>query len=289
MSRSHKYIYSRLFHLAVVWLVVQTQATGQQSPLVTFDAYFGQLSGTPDSALALFRPEARIVTITYDEDRAATASSLSVPEFLGDLTELSQDYDIHLEPLVVIYREYGSTVRAFCSVYGRFASLGSSDSLLSRSVQSFTLVEFRGTWKISGITIQNESPGMPLPSQLWPTELTAKLLNSSFIGQQGTKTYDPDRIFNESEVDELPVYPGDGQLYQSLLKAFDTSDASEEDKKPFTIIIEEDGQAYIDSVNELSKKQAAKATSLVASMLLWYPAIVDKASVKCRKTLYIGE
>jgi hypothetical protein len=104
-----------------------------------------------------------------------------------------------------------------------------------------------------------------------------------------TTPYDPNKVYNADQVDLPPVYPGEAQLFIDLLDAFEVSAEAKESYTPFTVVIEEDGQAVLKYVGDLSGAQITEAKSFVNSMLLWYPALKDKASVKCKLIFYIHE
>ncbi len=262
----------------------------QESPTSALDKYFKLVSMEPSMAKMLFMEGATVTTITYNQSEQPIARNLSVAGFLSDLQAVDSGYSIKMEPVVLLNREHKSTTRIFCSVYARFAEDGSTDTLLSRSMQSFTFVEFENQWKITSISIQNEHPSIPIPSKLWPQDLTYDL----FKGQSPApaaevSAYDPNKVYTAKEVDEPPVYTGSEKEFRKKLSTWGVDDANMEGRTPFTVLIEEDGSAKLDYVNDLSGPQIEKAKSMVESMSLWYPAIVDKASVKCRLIFYINE
>lgn len=288
MKLNQTYLLPRLMSLCVL-LICLGQLHAQETAITALDNYFNRISDNPASSREMFMEQARITTVTYDAKGLPTAKSLKVDAYLADLINVSTAFAIKLQPVVLVTREHSHAASIYCSVYGRFAPNQGNDSIIVKSMQSFKMVQFNGHWKISGITIQNEAPSSAIPEAVWPEDLTYHLFKTKTERQKATAAYDPNKIYTVGQVDERPVYPGENKEYLSMLGSFGASDKAQEGKTPFTIVINEDGEARLDYVNDLSGAQIEQAKKLVAAMIPWYPALFDKASVKCRKVLYISE
>lgn len=265
-----------------------------QSPasIAHIDAFFHSTAADLTSTESFFHEKARIKTITYDENGESIINVLSPKEYVNELEKLNTDYALNQEAVVLIARSYGALATYFFSVYTRLQDRSSGNNMVLKSVQTAHLIFDQG-WKISHLSVQNENPFSPLSADLWPSALTKALyadtLTNNLLAQLDTTPYDPSKVYNADEVDLAPTYPGNKEVFESLLAAFKVSTQTAEGYSPFTVIIEEDGQAVLHYAGDLSGKQIKQAQSFVNSMLLWYPALKDKASVKCKLILYINE
>lgn len=261
------------------------------TPLKAVDHFFetvGQ-SGAKD----IFSEKAVITALRYDSLGNPSYLPYTPTSFDTELANLHQAFEVSQEPVVIVYREYFSVASIFCSVWSRFVDRSTSDTLISRSVQSFKLVRVGNGWKINHLIIQNESPAYPLANDMWPPEITSGLTAESgpalAVADTAFATYDPSRVYTPAEVDEPPVYPGTPKAFDDLLRASNVQVNAAPGYSPFTVIIAEDGGASLDNTTGLSNYQRAKAETFTRSMLVWYPAILDAASVKCKLTFYILE
>lgn len=256
------------------------------------DAFFQSTSNDLSVTAGFFHEKAQIKTITYDENGESIINLLQPSEYVTELQKLNTTYAVNQEAVVLIARGYGALATYFFSVYTRLQDRSTGNNLVLKSVQTAHLVFDKG-WKISHLSVQNENPFSPLSADLWPSALTKALyadtLTNNLLIAVDTTPYDPSKIYNPAEVDLAPTYPGNKEVFESLLAAFKVRTDAAEGFSPFTIIIEEDGQAVMHYAGDLSGKQIKQAQSFVNSMLLWYPALKDKASVKCKLILYINE
>lgn len=254
------------------------------------DEYFTSSSTQSESIVQFFTSEAAIRSITYNEDGSPVVNTFSASAFENELKALRADYDLFQEPVVLLSQGYGSLETFFCSVHTRLIHKIDGDTIHLRSMQSFQLINNDG-WKIHHLVIQNENLWSPISEQLWPKELTHAIgINPRTVPLENAEAfdeYDPSRVYNVSEVDEAPVYPGQAALFETLLETFDVVISENDTHSPFTIEIQEDGLAQLKYVNDLSGAQIDKAKTFVNSMLIWYPAIKDKASVRCKLIMYI--
>jgi len=254
------------------------------------DDYFTRSSTENNSITELFTAEATIRSITYNQDGTQKINTFSASSYESELNALRADYKLFQEPVVLLSQGYGALETFFCSVHTGLIHKIDGDTINLRSAQSFQLVNKDG-WKIHHLSIQNENPWSPISDNLWPKELTASISNGKNISESQAsepfETYDPNKVYNVSEVDEAPVYPGQKSLLQDLMKSFDVTLQEDESHSPFIIEIAEDGLASLKYVNDLSGSQIESAKSFVNSMLIWYPAIKDKASVRCKMVMYI--
>lgn len=265
----------------------------QNSPfpyLNLMDEYFTNSSSEDKSIAGLFSEKAAIRTITYTENGSQELNTFSASAFEAELNTLRTDYNLFQEPVVLLSQGYGALETFFCSVHTRLVHKTDGDTIHLRSMQSFQLI-INGGWKIHHLTIQNENLRSPISEQLWPKELTHAIgINPRTAPKESSESfdeYDPNKVYNTADVDEKPVYPGQPALFETLLETFDVVLSANNTHTPFTIEIQEDGLAELKYVNDLSGAQIEKAKSFVNSMLIWYPAIKDKASVRCKLIMYI--
>lgn len=271
---------------------LQAQST---SPLELMDAFFDQLNDSTQNLAPHFIPGAAITSVVYDTTGTSTFQTLSVTNFENDLKALRQDFMVTQEPVVLIYREYGNTAAMYCSIWLQFVDQASKDTLIAKSVQSIRMVKLGSAWRISHITIQNEHPAHPITEELWPEDLTKNLLDHSKAAateQTPEETYEPERydediVYELDQVDEPPVYTSDPETFASMLASFDVSPDPQPGYTAFEVMITEDGGAELSEASALTNYQRARVETFVRSMLLWYPAIKDAASVKCHLTFFI--
>ncbi len=262
-----------------------------EASIAHIDALYRSTGDSLAAIPSFFHEQARIHTITYDSNGNSQINALDPSEYQAELASLAEVYDIHQEPLVLVARSYGALASYYYSVYTRLSEPNGTRNVI-KSIQTAHLVYDNG-WKISHLSVQNENPYAPISDDLWPEALTKSLYAQDLLRDASpaldTTPYDPNKVYNPSQVDEVPAYPGSPELYADLLKAFDVMTAPEKGYTPFTVVIEEDGQAVLKYVGDLSGTQITDAKNFVDSMLLWYPALKDKASVKCKLTFYLHE
>jgi len=281
-------------HITILVLALlsafNSKAQEVDNSINALDKYFSTSSTSGQSITSHFTNGAIVRTITYDEEGIQIINSFSASAFNDEIALLRSDFHILQEPVVLLNQSYGGLQSVFCSVRTRLVRLDNKDTLNVRSIHSFQLIQSDG-WKIQHLVIQNENPWSPISDDLWPKELTASIRNGKNISESQAsepfETYDPNKVYNVSEVDEAPVYPGQKSLFQDLMKSFDVTLQEDESHSPFIIEIAEDGLASLKYVNDLSGSQMESAKSFVNSMLIWFPAIKDKASVRCKMVMYI--
>jgi len=289
MIRSTKHIVVHASLMLLVQAALQAKEVSYPT-LDLMDQYFDRSSSENGSIDEFFTSEAAIRSIVYDEEGRSIINTFSAAAFESELFQLRADFEFFQEPVVLLSQGYGSLETFFCSVHTRLISKTNGDTLHLKSVQSFQVVNDNG-WKIHHLVIQNENPWSPVSEKLWPKELTDVIGISTpkmkQARQESSQEYDPNKVYNVNEVDEAPVYPGQPALFETLLETFDVVLSPNETHTPFTIEIHEDGLAELKYVNDLSGPQIEKAKNFVNSMLIWYPAIRDKASVRCKLIMYI--
>lgn len=288
----HTHITPPLFLTAALALTLADTLRAQATtPLQCVDRFFEAFSGNADFG-NVFSEKAVVTSVLYDSLGNPGYQSFDPAAFREELGSLSTGFQPTQEPVVLVYREYASVASLFCSVWSRFVDRTTSDTIVSRSIQSFKLLRSGDEWKIYHLVIQNEHPGDPFNAGLWPPEITGQLKQESSAAQAEENsfgTYDPTRIYSPEEVDEPPVYPGTRAQFETMLNTNNVQDVAAPGYTAFTVVIAEDGEAGLASTENLGNYQRAKAETFVRSMLLWYPAILDAASVKCKLTFYIRE
>jgi hypothetical protein len=269
-------------------VLMATAQTEQKSAVDVVDQYFEQLSAQSEFLTTLFTPEAGISTVVYDSNGIATQVKYARESYLKELQRTGEYYNFIQEPVVLIDRSYRYSTSIYTSVFMQFVSKDGTDTLKSKSVQSFKLLFIDGNWRIDHLSIQNEIPGTKLDDYLWPDELTASLskVNPVSAPEPIVSLYDENKIYSITEVDEKPVYPGKSSELSQLLKKYN-ADNTGENGSPFLILISEDGGASLYYVNDLSGEQIKRAQALTEAMMPWYPALKNKASVKCKLKLTI--
>jgi len=288
-----KHITSGFFLCLLAWALLLppgVQAQPFDTPMKAVDHFFETVAQPQADTRSDFSDQGMITALRYDSAGNPSYLSYTPDSFQAEIRNLSKNFEVAQEPVVIVYREYMSVASVFCSVWSRFVDRANADTLVSRSIQSFKLVRMGSEWKINHLCIQNENPAYPLDEDMWPAEITAQLTAESGPGNnRADEVYDPTRVYNTTEVDEAPVYPGNAKVFEDLMKLSNVQTAPAPGFDPFTIVIAEDGQASLDNTEGLSNYQHAKAETFVRSMLIWYPAILDAASVKCKLTFYIRE
>lgn len=275
------------------------QATAQwYTPMEALGAFFDDIGKPENEFRPFFTSKATITSIYYDSAGTTNYRTVGVDAFEQEIKALQSDFEVRQEPVVLIYREYGSIASIYTSIWMQFVDKQSSDTLIAKSVQSIRLIKLGDSWRIHHIAIQNEHPSQPLSDDLWPEELTNSLLSESRFAPPASEkansastfaeeVYDDTRIYQLDEVDEPPTYPSDPETYQTLLNSFDVIATPSPGYSPFLVVIKEDGSVELSNTEALSSYQRTRAKSFARSMLMWYPAIRDAASVKCYLTFYI--
>lgn len=263
--------------------------SNHENPLIVLDAFYEETSETGAISAGYFTDNAIVVSITYDDRGEPQITALNPEALATDWKILTENFQVQQTPLVLVARTYGHMSQFFCSVYTQLIDRQSRDTLNIRSLQSIHMVNENG-WKINNIHIQNEVSGSLISDDFWPIELTKTLSMGSRENSDPSDTanYDPNKIYDESEVELTAVYPGDEAIYRALLSSFDILETKTDSSAlAFEVTIGDDGLAKIYNVSELSESQKNQAEHFVGSMLIWYPAIKDKASVTTVKKFYI--
>ena len=237
-----------------------------------------------------FAPSATVSSIVYDSLGESNLNTLSIESYKQEIASLHASFEVDQHPMVLIVREYGNVVSIYCSYWLNLTDKQTGELLTSKGIQSIKLITDEGNWKIYQALIQNENPSFPLDESLLPKELTELLQteDTSTLFDDYGSNYDPNKVYQITEVDEPPVYP-DTKGYEDLLKSYDVVSTPTIGYTPFLITINEDGSAELSYAHDLSGYQITRAESFVRSMLIWYPAIKYAASVKCKQIFYIRD
>lgn len=281
-----------LLAFTLVFLFGQNHAQNK-TEIDLIDQYF-ELWKTQDDALtSLFTPAASISTITYDSAGKAVLKQFERNEYLNELRKTREEFVLWQEPVVLINRSYGYAANYYCSVFSRYVSKQTNDTLNFRSIQSFKLLYADGGWKIDHILIQfGALDDSQFNQDLWPDTLVGAV-NKGFKKDVPIATfssYNADLIYGINEVDEAPVAAGTKREYDQIKAKFgitQTEQSNDALGSPFLVLISEDGTPTLYYVNDLSGEQIKKAQEFTKAMSPWYPAIKDKASVKCKLKFYI--
>lgn len=267
--------------------------------LETVSQYFDAINKQSSEIISLFHGNSTINTIVYDTNGLANLKVYKREDFDNVLQETYQFYTVTQEPVVLFSRGYGYSNGIYSSVLLRFIDQN-NDTILSRSIQSFKLAFIDGSWKIDQLTIQNEIPGIEFEAEMWPEELLSKFNLSNKESKNAKpspttefETYDENKVYKLSEVDEPPVYPLGEDALKQLMESYQVktdmteSEASQLGFSKFLVTIGEDGLTSEYYLNDLSSDQLARAQSFIRSMMVWYPAIESGASVQCKILFYI--
>lgn len=268
--------------------------TETKTAIDVVDDYFEHLSNQSEFITNVFTPIAGISSVVYDSTGKAKHVRYDREGYLKALQKTAKYYDFLQEPVVLINRSYGAANSIYTSVYIKFISKDKKDTIESKSVQSFKLLFIDNQWLIDHLSIQNEIPGVEIEDYLWPSELTKQLNKSVPKSKNQTSDYsgseyDSNKIYRIDEVDEAPVYPSEKALRQLLAKYKVTQPptSSGNPGSPFLIEISEDGGAKPYYINDLSGEQILRVKKMCEEMDAWYPALKDKASVRCRLKFFI--
>ena len=273
-------------------------AQAQKNPITAYDLFFDLFEGNDRDIESLFTKSGRISTVYYDTTGRSALRSFSPREYGEQLESIDQTYRIQRTPQVLINREYGSVARIYSTVTVELTDRNTGETLLNNTIQSVQLIKVKGQWKINHISIQSEHPLYPINPKMLPRDNELVMNNESSVRSEDFETlgipdfstdYDTNKVYRVDEVDELPFYPGDGELFLGLKKTYGVVDRPTVGYTPFIVTIMEDGLAELTYVHDLSGFQIAQAESFVRSMLIWYPAVKYAASVKCKIVFYIRE
>lgn len=257
------------------------------------DQYF-ELWKTQDTALtALFTQAASISVINYDSNGASSIKRFRINEYLSELRKTSQEFELWQEPVVLIKRSYGHASSFYCSVVSHYESRKSQNSITFRSIQSMKLLYVGNQWKIDHILVQfGRLNDYNFDQSLWsdtlPQELNKKF-NKKYL-DNSISEYNTDKIYQTNEVDVVPITADSKEEYEKIKSRFNISESNESADSvgtPFLVLISEDGTPTLYYVNDLNDEQIKMAQEFTQSMLPWYPAIKNKASVKCKLKFYI--
>jgi hypothetical protein len=285
-----KLSYKIIRGLGLIVLIGQTLSISAQNTAIdAVDAYFKAVSSN-DFSSNFFAPSATVSSIVYDSLGESNLNTLSIESYKQEIASLHASFEVDQHPMVLIVREYGNVVSIYCSYWLNLTDKQTGELLTSKGIQSIKLITDEGNWKIYQALIQNENPSFPLDESLLPKELTELLQteDTSTLFDDYGSNYDPNKVYQITEVDEPPVYP-DTKGYEDLLKSYDVVSTPTIGYTPFLITINEDGSAELSYAHDLSGYQITRAESFVRSMLIWYPAIKYAASVKCKQIFYIRD
>jgi len=284
--------------LAIHFASVSLKLKAQSSPIIAYDLFYNLYEEDDQNVESLFTKTGRITNVIYDTLGVPQLMTFTPTEYGNQLEKISSNYWIERTPQVLIYRNYGSAARIYSTVSVKLIDRNTRETLLNNTIQSVQLVKIKGQWKINHLSIQSEHPSYPIPEEMFPegalniAEETENKNDTDFevrpIPDFNTE-YDPNIVYQANEVDEPPVYPGSMAVYSDLLETYDVVTTPTPGYTPFLITINEDGQAELTYVHDLSGFQISRAESFVRSMMIWYPAIKYAASVKCKLVMYIRE
>ncbi|MEZ4722952.1 MAG: hypothetical protein R2813_13845 [Flavobacteriales bacterium] len=266
-------------------LLASAHVQAQQSPIDRVDAFYESTSsGSVETDL--LRTDAVIRSIHYDSVGNSSLNSFTVSEFDHEIKNLGSVFEIKQTPLVLVERSYGNVASVYSSIYMSLKDRESGELLNANSIQSIKLIRDADQWKISSILIQNEHPSYPISADMLPDELLEHYAPNT--SSEAFETYDTLQVYKVNEVDEIPVYPDQG-AFDDVLRTYEVVTEDQPGYTPFFITIGEDGFATLSYAHDLSAFQIQRAESFARSMLVWYPAIKNAASVKCRLLFYIRE
>ncbi len=278
--------------------MISISSIAQQSPITAFDLFYNPYEYGDRDMESLFTKTGNISTIFYDTSGLPNLKSFMPAEYKEQLNLINETYLINRTPEVLILREYGTVARIYSSVNINLKNRSSGEVLLNNTIQSVQLVRVQGQWKISHISIQSEHPSFPIDSKMLKEEPRETSQQEADVENQTESNlsiphfsaeYDPNKVYRVNEVDELPFYPGDTQLFLNLKKTYAVVDQTTDGYSPFIVTILEDGLAELSYTHDLSGFQIAQAESFVRSMLIWYPAVKYASSVKCKIVFFIRE
>jgi hypothetical protein len=287
--------YLMLSFVCLAFYSIGMAQTEPKTAIDVVDEYFEHLSTQSEKLTTLFTPIAGISSVVYDTAGQAKHVRFNRDSYLKELQKTATYYDYLQEPVVIINRSYGVANSIYASVYMKFVSKDKKDTLESKSVQSFKLLFINNQWLIDHVSIQNEIPGIELDDYLWPEELTKQLAKTAPVSKSNTTDfvgaeYDASKLYKVNEVDEVPVYPGGEKALKLVFSKYGVSqpkNSSQETGSPFLLEISEDGGAKPYYINDLSGTQILQVKKMCEQMDAWYPALKDKASVRCRIKLFI--
>jgi hypothetical protein len=282
--------------LACSLLLLQAVGLGQSphASIAALDDFYAA-SAAPNFYVGHhFLPEAICHTITYDAQGQTEVHSMSLESFQAQIDTLQHYFMVNQRPVVVVSRYYGNLATAYLSVLTELIDRSSGDTLTLRSMQSVHLI-FDQNWFISHLVVQNEVSGFPFSNDFWPNQLTSEVEIGAHLKPSDEQpanvdysvSYDPHKVYNTDEVELSPTYPGDARVFEHLLQSFGVSLTASEDATPFTVIIADDGLAKLGYVGDLNGAQITVAQDFVQSMMVWYPAVYQKASVPCKLIFYV--
>ncbi len=292
--RKHSILYS--ITAALLCFATSLLAQLPSTSVDALDAFYHASSRADFNPNDHLLPTARCQVVTYAEDGSTKAISFTPQAYAVQIDTLTKLFEVDQQPVVILSRYYGHLATAYLSLYTRLIDRQNGDTLRLRSMQSVQLIQQNG-WKIASLVIQNEVEAYPFSEELWPRELSEDLkLGIGSISQVEPDTttstspeadYDPNKVYNVDQLQVAPEYPGDPALFTSLLSSFAATMDSSLEGSPFTVVIEEDGFARLGYVGDLSGAEIERAQSFVKSMLIWYPGVLDDASVKTKLIFYL--
>lgn len=275
-----------------------------QTPLELLDAFTDAVSKPTVEVDTFFTENARVSSLIYLENDETKHQHQSPSEFKAQLQNIHVDFIMNQTPLVLVYREYKTVASIFSSVFVQFKEKSTGEVIETTNMQSLKFVLDDDGWRISQLSIQNEHPSYPIDSVMQPESLKNKYRNRKAATIERVQVepmrdarplddfsteYDPNKVYNVNEVDEIPVYPTGQEGLNQVLRQFNVVTQQQVGYTPFIVTIEEDGSPTLTYTHDLSGFQIAQAESFVRSMLFWYPAIKYAASVKCKLIFYIRD
>jgi hypothetical protein len=284
-----------LFLAFVAFGLPQADTNAQNAPLDAYDAFYLEPINTKGNIERHFSQGARVSTMIYDSAGNSQNITLTPKEYDEQLFGAATDFMVTRTPEVLIYRSYEDLASVYSSVKIDLVDRESGESYSTFSVQSMKLARKFDDWYITHLSIQNESPIDPFPTHLLQDRsanqpsLPAEPREGRVESSISDAPYDANVVYHLRDVDEPPVYPGDATAYSKFLAQYQITTIATSGYTPFLITIGEDGLASLSYAHDLSGFQITRAESFVRSMLIWYPAIKDAASVKCKLILYIHD
>jgi len=252
-----------------------TSVQAQYTAVEFVDAFLADNASGTDAVKTAFVDSGSRIWLS-SSNQNTPIRNLDVSAYLQEINTVNASFSTKFNTVVSIHRKAGPLSTVFCSVHGRLVDNETSDTVYTRAIHSYKLVQHDDGWKILQLNIQNEDE--PFVSELWPKELAT---NYPLESKENVKIYKHNRPFNVDEVDLAPLYPFEKEL-EDLLIEFAIQQGQIENESPFTIYISEDGEAVLGFVGDLSADQIESAKIFVSKMNLWYPAVKEKSSVKCK-------
>lgn len=255
--------------------IMGANAQSDYTAVEFIDAFLASNTGGIDAVKASFVDLGDRVWLSSPNEEG-NVKNLSVAEFADEVSSVQESFTQSFNTVVSLHRRVGPLSTIFCSVHGQLVDKDTEDTVYTRAIHSYKLIQGQEGWKILQLNIQNEQEAFN--SDLWPDQITNQFPLKS---RKKVIVYNGDKLFNVESVDLAPQYPFQDE-FNALLSEFKVQIGQVENLGPFTVIINEDGTAALGYVGDLSGEQIEQAKEFVSGMSPWYPAVYEKSSVKCK-------